>query len=116
MMLTVCHSMKGFAAPFDGMSDAALGKAERQTQAYLAKIVDIIAREKSQGPYIYGAKPTILDTSLIALVARCDDIKREYLIPQEVEKMFRPLIDGKEWQSLTEGKVSISLPDTWTYN
>ena len=70
--------MKDYSEPFDGMSDAALGKAERLCQTYLAKIVDIIKREKSQDqPYIYGTHATILDTSLIAFVARCDDMRGE---------------------------------------
>lgn len=101
--------MKGRAVALDGLSDAALVKAEKSAREFFTKLVSIIQRQGGQDPYIYGKETTILECSLVAFVARLDDVKRQYLVPDEVERICRPLIQGKIWQSITHGQP------TWHY-
>lgn len=94
----------------DGLSEATLTKAETIAKKFFSKVVEIIhANSSSNSKYIYGNDITLLECSLVPFVARLDDVKRQYLVPNEVERICRPLIEGKIWREMTRGEP------TWHY-
>jgi hypothetical protein len=92
-----------------GFSDEALIRAEKATRALLDKVDALIAQHPT-GPWLFPTPtPTLLDGSILVLVARLHDVCRTYLVPARVDTWAQALMKAKTWQRVTEGK------STWQY-
>ena len=103
-LMRIFRSMQGLMKKTGGFSDAALAKAEADTRHFLAGISKIL-KANHGGPWLYGAKPTILDSTLGVFVARLHDVPRTYLLPDEIDQFMQPHLKAAEWQKGSSNDV-----------
>ncbi|KAH6888096.1 hypothetical protein B0T10DRAFT_67844 [Thelonectria olida] len=87
-----------------------VAEAEERALDFMQELVEVLNQHHhSQGnkPWIFGARPTILDAHVTALAARLMDVDRADLLPDEVQEYARGVIASPEWRKVTNGRPTV---------
>ena len=93
------------------LSDANTAKTEVLARAVLLDITEEYRRYGAgSAAWIYGdaTGPTMLDAHVVTLLARLFDNNRHDLVPPELERYGKAVMEGPLWKSVTHGR-----PTNW---
>lgn len=66
---------------------------------------DVLGQDRPEGgPWIFGAKPTIIDAHAVPMLARLVDVDRREFVPERLENYLRGAMATGEWQRVTHGR------------
>lgn len=93
-----------------GLLSETLVKTEQDVRDLFAEIAKVLPKAGSGSKWLFDLpKPTVLDPSVVVLIARLHDSYRDYLIPSDVDEWARQHLEGDLWQEMTKGRP------TWYY-
>lgn len=79
----------------------------KNATAFLQEMATLLPKDgdKSAGPWLFGqAHPTALDSNLVVMIARLQDVDRGDIIPEALHKYGDKAMSTPEWVEVMEGR------------
>ncbi|KAH8820179.1 hypothetical protein F5884DRAFT_893113 [Xylogone sp. PMI_703] len=78
----------------------------KKAKDYLEEIATLL--DPSSGPWLFGQKrPTELDAHLIVMIARLQDVGRDFIIPDTLKEYGKKAMSEPSWLGVMEGRTTM---------
>ena len=79
---------------------------EAKAEAFVMDLGEVLTQRQSEGPWIFGDRPTIIDAHAAAMIIRLIDVKRTDFVPENVLEYARQVKATSQWQEVTLGRAT----------
>ncbi len=77
-----------------------------RARKYLEEAAKLL--DPTSGPWLFGqTKPTELDAHLIVVIARLQDVERDFLIPETLKAYGRKAMSEPSWQAIMQSRTTM---------
>jgi glutathione S-transferase len=90
-----------------GITPASIEKNEKAAKEFLGRLAD---RMTTAQDWLYGSKATALDAHVVCFIARMQDVKRDYLVPQVLKDYAAWAMGQDAWKGVMQGRGTM-LPE-----
>lgn len=78
----------------------------RKAETYLKEIEALLVPRS--GPWLFGQKrPTELDAHVVVMIARLQDVGRDFIIPEALKAYGKKAMMEPSWVSVMEGRTTM---------
>ena len=78
----------------------------KKATSYLEEVSSLLRPDA--GPWVFGQeKPTALDTHLVVMISRLQDVGRDAIIPEALKKYGEMAMSTQEWRDVMQGRSTM---------